>query len=129
MTGHRQCAAHGSQRTIETELADEHSLLERLRCQLAGRHENADRNRQIERSSFLADICGRQIDRDPPRWHQKAGIDESRADALATLFDGARSEADDRPLWQALCGVNLDDYVESVDADERGRTYSCKHLL
>src|SRR5437762_6800024 len=50
-----------------------------------------------------------EIDRDAARRHLKSGVDQRRADALATLFDGTGGESDDRPLWQPSGGVNLKD--------------------
>src|SRR5437762_11201260 len=70
-----------------------------------------------------------EIDRDAARRHLKSGVDQRRADALATLFDGTGGESDDRPVWQPSGGVNLIYDVERIDDDERGGTHSCEHSL
>src|ERR1700693_6061509 len=107
----RERTAHCPQSVVEAELPHVHSLYDRSGLALAGGHENADGDWQIERSTFFADIGRREVHGDAPRWNLEARIHERSTHTLAALLDCVRRQADNRPLRQPLRGVDLDDDV------------------
>jgi hypothetical protein len=128
VAGNGERAANCPELAIQPELAHEYQSLNAIGRQLPCRDEDTDRDWQIESSTVLPYVGGRQVNGDPTWRHFEPGVDKRRTDTLATLLHRARGKADDRPLRQSLRGVDLDDDVVRIDADKGGRSDSGEHL-
>ena len=77
------------------------------------------RDREIERRAGLAQVGRREVDGDPARRMDEAGVPERAADAFAGLLERGVREADDREPGQSGGDVDLDADHPPVEADER----------
>ena len=92
----------------QRELADDRARRDGLRLQLAGRDEERDREREVERRPDLAQVGRREVDRDPPQRELVAGVHERGPDALARLAHRLVGEPDHGERGQAEPDVGLD---------------------
>ena len=125
--GDREDAADPPQPAVERELADRSGALERAARELLRRREQRERDRQVETGALLAQLGGREVDRDPAGREAQLGGGDPRADPLARLLAGAVGEADDREAGDAVANVGLDVDPARLEADERMRDRACKH--
>ena len=81
--------------------------------------EDPDGDREIERRAGLAQIRRREVDRDPSRRIDEAGVPERAADAFPRLLEGGIGEPDDGEPGQPRRDVHLDPDQPPVEAMER----------
>ena len=105
--GDAQHAMAVAQLSAKRELAEHRPARELGRGQLLGGHEHPARRREIETRADLAQMRGREVDRDAPLRELEAGVDECGLHALARLSYGRVAAADDRERGQAAAQVDL----------------------
>ena len=120
---HRQRASNASQSAGQRELAGELDVRERRRRQLRGRREDAERDRQIKASRFLAQVRRREIDRDLSRRKLELRIRERGTHAVARLLHLGVRQADEVEGRQAVGQMDLDRDERSVDSGEAPRQH------
>ena len=104
-----QRAAHRTHAAIEREFAEKHVRIENFAEEASLAAGESQRHGQIECGAFLADVGGREIDRDRvPRRKIESAIAQSGANAFAAFFHGNVRQADDCEM-PFVCGhhVNL----------------------
>ena len=89
------------------------------RPQLFRAEQDPDRDREVERRAGLAQVGRREVDRDPPRRVDEAGVAERAADPLPGLLEGRVGEADDGEAGQSRRDVDLDPDEPPIEAVER----------
>ncbi len=95
----RERATHGSQAPVECEFSEQADVLEALAVDDTGRRENADRDGQVEPRVVLAQVRGREIDRDPPIRKSLSHARDRRAHARGTLAHSGLRQPDDIDPW------------------------------
>ena len=90
-----------------------------LALDLAARREDRHRERQVEARADLAQVRGREVDRDALLRELEARVRDRGAHPLARLPDRLVREPDDREGRQADADVGLDPDPAGVDAVER----------
>ena len=126
--GDRQQAAHGRNAPIEGHATDHHEIRWGAVRQHAGRREDTQRNRQVERCADLAEIGGREADRDARSGKGKSRIPNGCAHAVAALAHRRVRQADHRHAWQpAARHIDFHGNGNRFDADECGRGDSREH--
>ena len=123
----------GRQRTLDTldtaverELAQHEiaaqaiAILQHVLC-----GENPERERKIERRSFLARVGGREIDGHLAGGKIEAGIFERRFDPVERLLDRALGEADEPMRRNPGADVDLNFHRKRINADQRTRYNAC----
>ena len=125
--GDGEDAADPAQPAVERELADGGGALERAARKLLRGGENRERDRKVEPGSLLAQLGGREVDRDPAGREAQLGGGDPGADTLAGLLAGAVGKADDREAGDAVANVSLDVDPPRLEADERMRDRACEH--
>ena len=93
MPGHRPDLA------AERQLADQRDRV-RAGPDLLRAEQDPDRDREVERRAGLAQVRRREVDRDPPRRVDEAGVADRAADPLAGLLERGVGQADDREAGQ-----------------------------
>jgi len=106
---------------VERQLAHDREQLDLLVGDGAGGREDADRDRQIERGAFLADVRRGEIDRDPIRRKGEACVADGRPDSLPALANGGVRQSDGREGGQSRRHVNFHSDQGCLDPDESGR--------
>jgi hypothetical protein len=96
--GERQGTAHGAERAVERELADDREWREDRRVDQAGGGEDAERDRQIERRPRLGQIRRREADDRPPRRRCETAARERGRDSFARLLHRPGAEPDEGGL-------------------------------
>lgn len=95
---------------------------------LAGRGEQRERNRQVERGAFLLELSRRQVDGDAAvRPLQFSGANAA-PDALLCFLNGTIRETDDRQRGSAALDVSLDLDPSRLEADKRKGDRTREHL-
>ena len=69
---HRKNARDGPQRSVEREFAERHEILQRKPVDLLVHRDERERDREIERGTFLAHVGRREIDEQPARREHEA---------------------------------------------------------
>ncbi len=103
-----QHAAAVAQLAAERQLAEHRPALEVAGGQLLGGDEHAARRRQVESRPDLAQMGGREVDRDPPLGELEPRVEQGALHPLARLSHGGVAAADDRERRQAAAQVDLD---------------------
>ena len=117
----RERTAHRAHLAVERKLAKKNVLVEALAEERALTPENRKRHREIVGRSFLANVGGRQIDRDALKREVVAAIFQRRLDAFAALLHGDVRQADDVEIaGLPRTDVHLDLHEVGVDAKHRG---------
>ena len=93
MPGHRPDLA------AQRQLADERRAARRG-PDLLRPEQDPERDREVERRAGLALLGRREVDRDPARRVDEAGVPDRAADALASLLERGVGQADDREAGQ-----------------------------
>ena len=73
---HRQDAAHGAHAAVEREFAERDELLQREPIDLFVDRDQRERDRQLERRAFLADVGRREVDEQSPRRKREAAVED-----------------------------------------------------
>ena len=92
---HRQDPGHRPDLAAERQLADEGERPGR-RPDLLRPEQDPERDREVERRARLALLGRGEVDGDPPRRMDEAGVADRAADPLARLLERGVGEADDR---------------------------------
>src|SRR5689334_12602104 len=119
--GDREGAADRADLAGQRELADDRAAGHRVDRQLGRGGEYGEREREVEGGAHLAQVGRREVDRDPLERELEPGVDDRRADALASLADRLVREAHDRERGQAQPDVGLDPDAAGLDPVERER--------
>ena len=118
--GHRQHPAHRAHPGVERQLAHHERAVEPSGLDQPDGGEDADRGRQIEGGAFLADVGGRQVDRDAVDGELEARVPDGGADPVAALAHGRVGKTDGAERGQARGDVHLDEDGGGLDPVERG---------
>ena len=126
--GDRQHASRGVDRAVEGQLAQQHGVgnqpaLDDARCR-----EDAERDRQIERSASLAHVGRRQVDRDAVRGKLEAGIADGAPDPVAALPDARIGQTDHRERRKTVPDIDFDVNGARVDAEHGRAPQARQHL-
>ena len=117
----RERAAHRAHLPVERKLAEKNVLVEPLAEERALAAQNRKRHREIEGRAFLANVGGRQIDRDALKRKIVAAIFQRGLDAFAAFLHGDVGQADDIEIaGLARADVHLHFHEVGVDAKHRG---------
>ena len=125
--GHGEGAAHWPQVSFEPHLADDSLISQPLLGQLPARHENPERDRQIEGRAVLADVRGRQVYGDSPERKRKPRVGKRCTHPLAPFLYRALREADGGEGRKTIGDVDLDVHRVGVDPEDGGGANSGKH--
>ena len=125
--GDRQHAPDAIDPAIERQLADDERVVDRRPCQGARGHEQAERDRQVERRPGLADVGGRQVHGDAMLREVEAAIADGGPDAVAALAHGGVGQSDHREVRQPEGDVDLDVDGVGVHAEHRRAAQGGEH--
>jgi hypothetical protein len=116
----RRCErpGNGPQPTVERKLAHRGVAGQAARWDLVGGREQRKSDREVESRALLAEVGGREVDRDPVERPIELGRGDAAADAFLGLLAGAVGEPDDREGGSATLQVRLDLDPARVEADE-----------
>ena len=124
-----QHALHRADAAVQCEFAQDHGAFERSLRERSGGRGQRERDRQVERRPFLADVGGREVhEREALRVTESGGI-ERAADAFAAFPDrrvGQAHDGDAHALARAGI-VDLDLDGDGVDPEQGGGTRSREH--
>ena len=84
----------GAQVPLQAYFSQDHGILKVSLGKLAAGHQQAQRDRQIQRGTILAYIRGSQVHSDAPQGELEAGIGEGGGDSLPALLDGPVRQTD-----------------------------------
>src|SRR5262249_59089858 len=84
---YREHAADTADLPVQRQLSDDRDPADAVDLERAGRREDAERDGEIERGAFLANVRGSQVHRDAIAREREAGVANRRADPLAALAD------------------------------------------
>ena len=127
--GEREHPAHGSQASVERELAHRRVLRERIAGDLAGRSQNRQCDRQVERRALFPQGRRSEIDRYPSQRPLELGRSDSASHAMLRFLARAVGEPDDGEPGQAVLEMRLDLDSASLETDERVRDGAREHTL
>ncbi len=91
------------------------------------RRKDAQRDRQVERRSGLADVGRAEVDGDAVRRELEAGVADRAADAVAALPHAGVRQADHPKAGQAERHVHFDLDRTGLDAEHRGGAHAREH--
>ncbi len=120
-------AADVAQRAVEPEFATEGHALGAARAQLAGRHEQPHRDREVEAGAALADTGGRQIDGHPPQGPRETAREHGGAHPVPRLTHGGIGEPDDGETGEAVGDMDLDRDGTPEGTVQRRGLYAGQH--
>ena len=106
--GDGQDPAAVAQLPAERELAEDRPALKLGGGQLLGGGQDAAGRREVEAGTHLAQMRGREVDRDPPLREREVRVQQRGVDALTRFAHGRIRAPDDRKRGQATAQVNLD---------------------
>ena len=109
----------GAHLAAERQLAEDRQRSSARRRDRALGGEDRAGDREVEAGARLAQVRGREVDRDPPLRELEARVEDRRLDALARLGHGAIAEPDDGEGRQPAAQVGLDDDRPGVESVER----------
>ena len=112
----RQRAGDGPQLAGQCQLADELVLSQFVRGDLAGRRQNAERDRQIKATAVFRQISRGEVDGDALGGEVELGRQQGRADPILALFDRRFRQADDAETGQAGRQMGLNDHLRGLHA-------------
>ena len=125
--GDRKHAARRLDRAVQRQFAEDQHVVDVAPADDAGGGENAERDREIERRAGLADVGGRQIDRDPVLGELEAGIPYGAPDAIAALANARVRQAHDSESRQAERDVDFDVDGGRFDPEDGGGADAGQH--
>jgi hypothetical protein len=94
----------------------------------AGRGQDPQRDRQIERGARLADVGGGETHRNPVRRVVESGVANRQAHALAALADRGVGQADHDELRQPERDIHFHVHWAGVDAEDGGGSQAGEHV-
>ncbi len=94
----------------------------------AGRGQDTEGDRQVERRARLADVGRRQVDRDAVRREFEAGIPDGAPHPVAALADARVGQSDHREGREAERHVHFHVDREGLDAEDRGAAEAGEHV-
>ena len=124
---HRQQPGNGPNLAAERHLADERGPAG-ASGELLRSDQDPDGDREIRRGAGLGHVGGREVDRDPTRRMDEAGVPERAANAFARLANRGVAEPDDRESRQPRRDVDLDPDDPAVQSDERCGEQGREHV-
>ena len=114
-------------RAVEGELAQERAV--RWGRFARPRQRDGNRDRKVEGGAFLAHLGRRQVDRETRVRKLEPAVADRRTNALASLLDRCRREADQHECDLTPPDVSLDMDGPRVQADEHARVDGSEHGL
>ena len=124
---HRQHPAHGAQRTVEAELAEEQRAPQLVRVELDACPRDRDRDGQVEGGAHFGHAGGCEVHGHAAGREREARLAERGADAIAALVHDAVGLADDVERRQPRARLDLDGNPHAVDHVERGAERAHEH--
>ncbi len=121
VAGPRGLQRTGQQSTRAVQLAAERQLAiqfdarEGPRRQSLRRHENADRDGEVEPAAFLGQVGRREVHRDAACRKLVATIGQRRTHPVLALLDRGFEQADHRKGWQARPDVDFDPHQRRLE--------------
>jgi len=85
---HRQRPLRRTHGTVQREFSHRRELVEQFRLQLATRHKQSERDRQIKRRGIFREIGWRQVDDDAVHRSHVTAVDECPLNTVSTLTYG-----------------------------------------
>jgi hypothetical protein len=116
--GHRQRAAHGFNRAVERQFADDQITIQQLAFDQPFGSQNSHGHGQIVGRAFLFNVRGREIDGDPFGGKGIAAVFHRSANAVFAFFDCAFGQSHRGELRQARSQVDFHFDTEGVDTVE-----------
>ena len=116
-----QHAGHGTQASVEPQLADVHRLREGRGIHRAFRGERGDRDRDVEGRSVLGEARGRQVDRETAARKCEAAVGARVVHPLHRFAERLVGQADDAELGLLIRQVRLDLDELAVEPGEGDR--------
>ena len=123
---HRQEARDRPDLAAQRELPDERRPAGE-RGELLRSEEDPDGDGEVDARPALGQVRRGEIDRDPARWMDEAGVADRSADPLPGLTQGGIGEPHDGEPGQARRHVHLDADPPAVEAHQGRREQGCKH--
>jgi hypothetical protein len=127
--GHRQDPRGGDQLASEGQLAGEGELPRPVAGNLRARHQDAERQGEIEPRPVLSDAGGRKIDHDAPERPFEPGALHRGANALAGVLNRHPREPRDGQRGQAPADVGLDPDDVTLHPHHRYRQHPPVHAI
>ena len=115
---HRQDARDRPHLAAERQLADQRQPSSG-RADLLRAEQDPHRHREVERRAGLALVGRREVDRDPARRMDEAGVAQGAADPFARLLERGVGQPDDREPGQPGRDIDLDPDEPAIEAVER----------
>ena len=116
--GHGECTGDRAQTGVEREFSQQHEVAQAGSIDLAGSHEDARRDRQVEGGSHLANTGRGEVHGDAPPRPLETCIADRRHDALPAFAHRAVRQADHTEGRKVTVGVDLD--VDEIGVDTEG---------
>ncbi len=123
----RQDAPHRLDLTLERELADPYKAAERLALHQSRGGEDSQRDREVEGSTFLAEIRWGQADSNAFHREGVAGVPDGAPDAITALANRGIGEPDHVEGGEAGGDVHLHRNERGVDPHHGGRKHPRQH--
>jgi hypothetical protein len=117
--GNREHAANAVDGTVERQFAEDHGIVDGPSVQLSRGGEQSERNGQVEGRACLADIGGREVDRDAVGRELEARVSNGGPHAIAALANGRVGQTDHGEVGEAERYVDLDMHRVGVHAEDR----------
>ena len=125
----RQRPRNRSQRPVEAQLPDQHEVVEPTRGPRELRADRGDRDGEVVRCALLAQIRGREVDRDARRRQIVAAVRERAAHAHPALAHRGLRQPDDVERRQAARDVHLDVDGPGLDTEQRRAASTRDHTV
>src|SRR6266545_3876336 len=118
--GHRdrQGALDGADAAVEGQFADRGEIAQLFGQELAGRDEQAQRDRQVEPTRVFSEVCRREVDHGAAGVAVVAEVDEGTLDTMDTLLDGHLGQAHQDDFREARGGIDFHLDRQRIDPDE-----------
>jgi putative endonuclease len=116
--GYREHSGDRAQRSVQGKLTRHCEARQTLPLELPGRHEQGDRDRQVQPRAGLAQARWGKVGDDASQGEVEAAVGERRAHPLTRLPDRGVGQADHREGRQATVDVDLDSHGSGGDAVE-----------
>ena len=111
---------------VERQLADEGAVTQ-LAAELTAGAQHGYQNGQVIDRPLLADIGGREVDRQPALRERKAAVFDRGAHSVLRLIDCGVGQADQIDPRQPLTEIHLDPDHVAVNAEKPHAVDTCKH--
>jgi len=125
--GEAERAAHAAQAPVERQLADRGRPREPISRHLAGRGEQPERHRQVDRGAFLGSARGGEVHGGLAVGRREAGVTQRRPDPIAHLARGGVGLSGEDEPGQSRTDIHLALDGKGLDAPEGGRTHPAQH--